>query len=123
MTEKIIIFLFFAVFIFLLMMLLSNSRMRKKNNQPTLKELEEIYKLSFKKTPNYKRPKRLHAIGSKPVTTSALLTAVVALLVVSSDVLQIVNNGPNPCDVKKINFNPNTDCQLEITNEDFWSCI
>lgn len=125
MTENIIIaILLFATFATLLILLISNRRMRKNSEQPTLRELERQYK-NLETDETIERPTgdSLPIFAFRPAMSSALMTAVVALLVVSPEIMQIINNGPNPCDVKEINFNPNIDCPLEITNNDFWSCI
>ncbi len=125
MTENIIIaILLFAAFATLLILLISNRRMRKNSEQPTLRELERQYKkLETDETVERPTGEVLPFFAFRPAMSSALMTAVVALLVVSPEIMQIINNGPNPCDVKKINFNPNIDCPLEISNNDFWSCI
>lgn len=125
MTENIITaILILATFIVLLILLISNFFMRKKSGQPTLRELEKQYKnLEMNESKREFQTEVLSIVAFRPAVTSALMIAVVSILVVSPEVMTIINNGPNPCDVKEIKFNHNANCPLEITGNDFWSCI
>lgn len=104
-------------------MFFSERSVRKKHNQPTIKELNECYK-QFKKESSQSVVVATKDFSIEQYFNFRSLQVASAAIVcmIPSIVILISNSGTNPCSINKINVNPKPISGLYMDEERSRSC-